>query len=67
MEKLEKIDHNNTVLLIEKPEMNHDPKIIDTSLSISDEDVKGDGFSESDKNNKKIDENGENKILCGGE
>lgn len=66
MDKLEKIDHNNTVLLIEKPQMNHDPKVIHTSLSISEEDIKGDGFNESDKNNEKIDENGENKTLCGG-
>lgn len=66
-EKLEKVDQNNTVLLIEKPQMNHatsDAKVKQTSLTISKEDIKAIEFSESDKNNEKIDENGEHKILC---
>lgn len=66
-ERLEKIDQNNTVLLIEKPTLNHttnDTKVIHTSLNISSEDVKANEFSESDKNNENIDENGESKILC---
>lgn len=70
MEKLEKVDQNNTVLLIEKPQMNHaisDTIIKHTSLTISNESVKENEFSESDKNNEKIDENGEKKILCDGE
>lgn len=67
MEKLEKVDQNNTVLLIEKPQMNHatsDTKIKHTSLNISEEDVKTNEFSESDTNNEKNNENGESKILC---
>lgn len=63
MEKLEKIDQNNTVLLIEKPQMNHatsENKIKNTTLTISNEDLK----SESDKNNENIDQSGENTILC---
>lgn len=70
MEKLEKVDQNNTVLLIEKPQMNHtsnDTIIKQTSLNLSNEDVKSNEFSESDKNNEKIDENGEHKVLCDGE
>lgn len=69
MEKLEKIDQNNTVLLIEKPEkpqMNHAPSEINiknTSLTISNEDLKSE-YSESDKNNENLDENGERKVLC---
>lgn len=61
MEKMEKIDINNTVVLIEKPQMNHstsEVKIKLTSLSISNEDVKSNEF------NEKIDENGKNKFLC---
>lgn len=70
MEKLEKVDQNNTILLIEKPQMNHktiDTKVIDESLCISAEDISTNDFSESDKNNVNIDENGEHKILCDGE
>lgn len=69
-EKLEKIDQNNTVLLIEKPQMNHassEIKIKHTSLTISNDDLKSSEFSDSDKNNEKIDENGENKVLCDNE
>lgn len=66
-EKLEKIDQNNTVLLIEKSQMNHhaanEPQIKHTSLTISTEDVKINEFSESDKSNEEIGENGEKKIL----
>lgn len=67
MEKLEKVDQNNTVLLIEKPMMNHatsDSKIKHTSLNVSEEDIKMNDFSESDKNNENNNENGESKILC---
>ncbi|CRK94388.1 CLUMA_CG007896, isoform C [Clunio marinus] len=43
MEKLEKVDQNNTILLIEKPQMNHkttnDEKEIHESLCISTEDI----------------------------
>lgn len=71
MEKLEKIDHNNTVLLIEKPQLNHhaanETQIKHTTLSISNEDVKANEFSESDKNNGEIDENVEKKVLCDNE
>lgn len=66
-ETLEKVDQNNTVLLIEKPLMNHatsDTIIKKSSLTISHEDVNSDEYSESDKINEKIDENGENKNLC---
>jgi hypothetical protein len=66
MEKLEKVDQNNTVLLIEKPQMNHassEIKIKNTSLSISNEDLKSE-YSESDKNNENLDENAEHKSLC---
>lgn len=64
------MDQHNTVVLIEKPQMNHstsDIKVKLTSLSISNDDVKANKFSESDKNNGKIDENGESKILCDNE
>lgn len=67
VEKLENVDQNNTVLLIEKPQMNHtasDLKVKHTTLSISNEDVKSNEYSESDKINETIDENRENKILC---
>lgn len=69
LEKIEKVDQNNTILLIEKPQLNHatsDTKIKHTSLSILEEDVKTktNEFSESDKNNEKNNENGESKILC---
>lgn len=67
MEKLEKVDQNNTVLLIEKPQMNHttsEIKVKHTSLSISNEDLNSNEFSESDKNNEKCDKNCENKVLC---
>lgn len=70
MEKLEKVDQNNTVLLIEKPQMNHttnEIKVNHTSLNISNEDLNSNEFDESDKNNEKINENGENKILCDSE
>lgn len=63
MEKLEKIDQNNTVLLIEKPQMNHATSEIiikNSSLTISNEDLK----SENDKNNDNLDQSGENTILC---
>lgn len=67
MEKLEKVDQNNTVLLIEKPQMNHAPsdtKVKQTSLNISSDDIKANDFDESDNNNGRIDENGEHKVLC---
>jgi hypothetical protein len=71
MEKLEKVDQNNTVLLIEKPQMNHatsDTKIKHTSLTISNEDDKSTNeFCETNNNNEKIDENGEHKTLCDNE
>lgn len=69
MEKIEKVDQNNTVLLIEKPQMNHassEIKIKNTSLTISSEDFKSE-FIESDKNNENLDESGELKVLCDGE
>lgn len=63
MEKLEKVDQNNTVLLIEKPQMNHTTsEIKNTNLSISSEDLKLE-YSDSDKNNENLDENGERKAL----
>lgn len=67
MEKLEKVDQNNTILLIEKPLMNHatkDTKIMHTTLSVSEEDVNTNEFSESDTNNENNNENVESKILC---
>lgn len=70
MEKLEQIDQNNTVLLIEKPQLNHATSVTivkKTSLPIAKEDFKLNEFSESDKSNVEIDENGEHKILCDGE
>jgi hypothetical protein len=71
IEKLEKIDQNNAVILIEKPQMNHhvtnEQQTSHTSLSISTEDIKINEFSESDKNNEEIGENGEKKILCDNE
>lgn len=66
MEKLEKIDQNNTVLLIEKPDVNHstsDIKIKLTSLCSLNEEVKTNEFSESDTNNGKLNENGESHVL----
>lgn len=66
MEKLEKIDQNNTVLLIEKPDVNHstsDIKIKLTSLCSLNEEVKTNEFSESDTNNGKLNENGESNVL----
>lgn len=70
MEKLDKCDTNNTVLLIEKHQINHTPdesKVQQTSLIISNEDIISNQFSESDDNNEIIHENGEHKILCDGE
>lgn len=72
MEKLEKVDPNNTtVLLIEKPHTNHAPScdtiLKHSSLTIVNEDVKMQDFSESDTINEKIDENGKNRILSEGE
>lgn len=67
LERMEKLDTNNTVVLIEKPLINHstsDIKVKLTSLSISNEDVKMNEFSESDKNNENINDNVENKTLC---
>lgn len=70
MEKLDKCDKNNTVLLIEKHQINHTPdesKVQQTSLIVSNEDIISNQFNESDDNNEIIHENDEHKILCGGE
>lgn len=69
-EKSEKIDQNNTVLLIEKPQMNHSPsdlsdKRVNTKVINIPDDVKltnNEFNSESDKTNETIHE--EQKILC---
>lgn len=64
------IDQNNTVLLIEKPQMNHattiDNKVKRCSIIIDETKILNNEFSESDKMNETIDieQNGEQKILC---
>lgn len=67
-EKLEKVDQNNTVILIEKLQMNHATselleKQASESIILGDE-VKPNKLSENDRSNEKIDENGENKVFC---
>jgi hypothetical protein len=72
MERLEKVDQNNTVLLIEKPQLNHATsesvvKMKNTNIA---EDVNVNEFndsnnSDSDNNNHKVDKKSdEHTILC---
>jgi hypothetical protein len=69
MERLEKVDQNNAVLLIEKPQLNHATSESEVKMKITNltEDVNINEFnnSDSDNNNHKVDKKSdEHTILC---
>lgn len=72
MERLEKVDQNNAVLLIEKPQLNHatSESVVKMKITNLAEDVNINEFnvsnnSDSDNNNHKVDKKSdEHTILC---